>query len=303
MASNNKPLSGKRVLVTRATEQAGPLIELLREQGADVIAIPAIRIEPINPCAALDYCLGRFSYYQWLILTSTNGVAALGTHMRELNISPESFAHMHCVAVGEATADAMRAIGLRVDLVPEDYVAESVVAAIGHQVDGQNVLLIRGSLGRDVIPHALEKAGACVDTADVYHNVIPADSEQKVREAFLSAAPPEIVTFTSSSTVNNFIKLLDASGLSERPAGLRAASIGPTTSATLREHAWEPWVEARLHTIPGLVEAIQKKRLNTGAMQWIARRFWIFIPLLLAASIGLFLALDALFVFLKHLEG
>ena len=256
MADNDKPLSGKRVLVTRAAEQARALVELLREQGADVIAIPTIRIELIHPSPAFDNCLRRLPYYQWLVLTSANGVTALAGRMKELEISPEAFAHMQCVAVGAATADAMRALGLRVDIVPEEYVAESVVAAIKHQVEGKNVLLIRGTLARDVIPKALEEAGAWVETADAYRTVIPADSEQKVREVFLSATPPEIVTFTSSSTVDNFIRLMNASGFSQRPTMLRAASIGPITSATLREHGWEPWVEAKLHTTPGLVEAI-----------------------------------------------
>lgn len=299
MARSDKPLAGKRVLVTRTAEQAGPLVERLQGQGADVIVIPAIRIELIHPSPALDHCLRRLPYYQWLVLSSANGVSALAGRMKELEISPEGFAHMQCVAVGSATADAMRAIGLRVDIMPEEYVAESVVAALKHQVAAQNVLLIRGSLARDIIPKALEEAGAWVDTADAYHTVIPADSVVKLRETFLSTTPPDIVTFTSSSTVNNFIRLVNAAGFSERPAELRAASIGPVTSATLREHGWEPWVEAKLHTIPGLVEAIQKKRLSTGPMQWIARRFWIFMPLLLVASVGLFIALNALDVFLR----
>jgi uroporphyrinogen-III synthase len=256
MAGNDKPLAGNRVLVTRAAEQARPLVELLREQGADVVIIPAFRIELIHPSPALDHCLRRLPYYQWLVLTSANGVTALAARMKELEISPQAFAHMQCVAVGAATADAMRALGLRVDIVPEEYVAESVVAAIKHQVSGKNVLLIRGTLARDVIPKALEEAGAWVDIADAYRTVIPADSEEKVREVFRSATPPEIVTFTSSSTVDNFIRLMNASGFSERPAMLRAASIGSITSRTLREHGWEPWVEAKLHTTQGLVESI-----------------------------------------------
>ena len=299
MADNDKPLSGKRVLVTRAAQQARALVELLREQGADVIAIPTIRIELIHPSPAFDNCLRRLPYYQWLVLTSANGVTALAARMKELEISPEAFAHMQCVAVGAATADAMRALGLRVDIVPEEYVAESVVAAIKHQVEGKNVLLIRGTLARDVIPKALEEAGAWVDTADAYRTVIPADSEQKVREVFLSATPPEIVTFTSSSTVDNFIRLMNASGFSQRPTMLRAASIGPITSATLREHGWEPWVEAKLHTIPGLVEAIMagngfNRRVNMTMARWIAVRVLLIGCVLFGLVILLAIAMDIL---------
>lgn len=274
MASDEKPLAGKRVLVTRTAEQAGPLVELLLAQGADVIAIPAIHIEFIRPSPALDHCLRRLPYYQWLVLSSANGVAALSERMKELGISPEAFAHMQCVAVGSATADAMRARGLRVDIVPQEYVAESVVAAIRHEVAGKKVLLIRGTLARDVIPKALEEVGATVDTADAYHTVIPADSVAKVRQAFLSVTPPDIVTFTSSSTVNNFIRLMNASGFSERPATLQAASIGPITSASLREHAWEPWVETREHTIPSLVDAICKASSRRAIPAANAQRAW-----------------------------
>lgn len=263
MAGNDKPLAGKRVLVTRSAEQAGPLVDLLRGQGADVIVIPAIRIELIHPSPALDHCLGRLPGYQWLILTSANGVAALSERMKELGIFPQAFARMQCVAVGEATADAMRALGLRVDIVPEEYVAESLVAALKHLVAGKNVLLIRGTLARDIIPKALKEAGAWVDTADAYHTVVPTDSVARMREVFLSTTPPDIVTFTSSSTVNNFIRLMNASGFSERPATLWAASIGPVTSTTLREHGWAPWVEAHEHTMPGLVDAICKGSAGT----------------------------------------
>lgn len=262
MARNDKPLTGTRVLVTRAEAQAKPLVELLREQGADVIAIPAIGIELLNSSLVLDRCLGRLTEYQWLILTSANGVVALADRMTELGIPAEAFAHMQCVAVGAATADAMRALGLRVDIVPETYVAESVVAAIKHEMAGQNVLLIRGTLARDVIPVALVKAGARVDVADAYKTVVPRASVEKMREVFASSKLPDIVTFTSSSTVDNFLELVKA-GSSDRPSALRAASIGPITSVTLREHGWEPWVEASIYTAVGLVEAIVGKCVAT----------------------------------------
>ena len=259
MARERRPLAGRRVLVTRAEAQAQPLVDLLREQGADVIAIPTIAIELLNPSPGLDRCLGRLAEYQWLILTSANGVAALGGRMRELGIPAGAFAHMQCVAVGAATADAMRGLGLRVDIIPDAYVAEAVVSAIKDEVAGKNILLVRGTLARDVIPVALEEAGAWVDIADAYKTVVPRTSVEKMQEAFASSKPPEIVTFTSSSTVDNFVQLLDEAGLTESLALLRPASIGPITSETLRGHGWEPWVEASIHTGVGLVEAIVGK--------------------------------------------
>ena len=264
MGRSKKTLAGKRVLVTRAATQAQHLVDLLIAQGADVVAIPTIEIELLNPSPGLDRCLSRLAEYQWLILTSANGVAALGGRMRELGILPGAFAHMQCVAVGGATADAMKALGLRVDVVPEKYVAESVVAAIEDEVAGKNVLLIRGTLARDVIPVALEEAGAWVDIADAYRTVVPPESVEKIREIFADARAPEIVTFTSSSTVDNFVELMQTAGFAERPVSLQAASIGPITSETLRGYGWEPWVEAELHTVEGLVEAMQPARESQG---------------------------------------
>jgi len=295
MARERRPLAGRRVLVTRAEAQAQPLVDLLREQGADVIAIPTIAIELLNPSPGLDRCLGRLAEYQWLILTSANGVAALGGRMRELGIPAGAFAHMQCVAVGAATADAMRGLGLRADIIPDAYVAEAVVSAIKDEVAGKNILLVRGTLARDVIPVALEEAGAWVDIADAYKTVVPRTSVEKMQEAFASSKPPEIVTFTSSSTVDNFVQLLDEAGLTELRASLQAASIGPITSQTLRGYGWEPWVEASLHSVTGLVEAMQHKRLRAGVAQYIARRVWILVPLLLAASIGGVWGMHALF--------
>jgi uroporphyrinogen-III synthase len=190
----------------------------------------------------------------------------------------------------------MHALGLRVDIVPDTYVADSVVSAIKHEVAGKNVLLVRGTLARDVIPVALEEAGAWVDIADAYKTVVPRTSVEKLQEVFRSSEPPEIVTFTSSSTVDNFMELMREAGLLQQRSSLRAASIGPITSQTLRGYGWEPWVEASLHSSTGLVEAMQHKRLKAGLAQHIARRTWILVLLwLLAATIGGFWSLHALF--------
>ena len=261
--ASKRSLEGRRVLVTRAEGQAGPLVERLCAHGAEVITIPTIEVELLHPSPSLDRCLERLPEYQWLILTSANGVAALAARIKELKIRAAAFSHMKTVAVGAATAEAMRALGLRVDIVPQNYVAEAVVVAFQSEMTGQNVLLVRGTLARDVIPVALQESGARVDIADAYKTVAPQESIEKIRDLFDSAQPPDIVTFTSSSSVDNFLELIDKAGR-KRSNGLLAASIGPITSATLRRHGWEPWVEASLHTSIGLTEAIVAKCASTS---------------------------------------
>jgi uroporphyrinogen-III synthase len=139
--------------------------------------------------------------------------------------------------------------------MPEDYVAEAVVALLQEKVRGKHVLLVRAAVARDVIPEELRKCEADIHVVEAYRTVIPADSIEQVRELFGEGKPlPDAVTFTSSSTVNNFVALLAAAQI-ELPLGLRAVSIGPVTTRMLRQHNWEPACEAVKYDIPGVVEA------------------------------------------------
>jgi len=249
------PLAGKTILVTRARHQAGRLSEELRARGAEVIEIPAIEIAPPESYAALDRALQNLSQYPWLIVTSANGARALGARAQELGIAPGAFSGLRIAAVGSATERALRELGLPVTVTPEEYVAESLVEALGDQVRGQRVLLARAAVARDVIPDALRARGATVDVVDAYRTVVPEESVTAVRTMFACGGrTPDAATFTSSSTVTNFLNLLRAANV-EAPGGLRAVSIGPITSRTLRENGWEPAAEANPHDLGGLVEA------------------------------------------------
>lgn len=260
-----KPLQDKRILITRARHQAQVLAAALEEQGAEVIAIPAIEIVPPDSYDALDEALRDIRKYQWLILTSVNGVEVLAQRLEKL--ARQTFASsqselyspgsLRIAAMGPATARALEAHGLPVDIVPEKYVAESLVAILRDQVFGQNVLLVRAKVARDVVPVDLEKAGAIVDVVDAYQTVVPAASCDALRQVFsLPVHFPHVVTFTSSSTVTNFFRLLEEAGASGWPPTMAAASIGPITSRTLLAHGIEPVVEAAKYTIPGLVAAL-----------------------------------------------
>ena len=255
---NALPLTGKTILVTRARHQAGKLSEKLRELGAEVLEVPAIEIVPPESWGALDQALQNLSQYQWLIVTSANGAQALARRMRVLGILPAALAHLKIAAVGSATERALTESGLAVAITPAEYVAESLVEALGEQVRGQRVLLARAAIARDVIPGALRSRDAEVEVVDCYRTVIPAESVTAIRTFFASGVRiPDAATFTSSSTVTNFLDLLHEAGL-ERTKTMRAVSIGPITSQTLRKNGWEPAAEANPHDLDGLVDAIRR---------------------------------------------
>src|SRR5271167_4892710 len=265
-----KPLSGCRVLVSRAKRQAGALSSTLKELGCQVMEMPFIEIRKPSSFAALDTVLHNLANYDWLILTSVNGVEAIFERMSKYRLDKRTLSHLRIAAIGPATKAAIEKSGLRVTVMPKEYVAESVVASLHKRVKGKRVLLVRAKVARDVIPRELRKAGATVDVIEAYETVAPKSSERRLRTVLKSKSKPHAITFTSSSTVKNFVDLL---GLrSARAAlkklapnhGVHAASIGPVTSATLREFGLPVDIEAKSFDIPGLVAAIveHKKKLS-----------------------------------------
>lgn len=254
--NENHPLAGTRILVGRARHQAGSLSASLRSLGASVIEIPFIEIRKPHSYLPLDNALRNIRSYDWLILTSANGVEAMWERVRKLRITRRTLKHLQIAAIGPATKKAIVKHGLKVKMVPEEYVAESVVKGLRDKVKGKRVILIRARVARDVIPEDLRAAGAEVDVVEAYETVVPEKSRVRLRLLMKSAARrPHLVTFTSSSTVKNFAELLgmfNAGSLS----GVQFASIGPVTSATLRELRMPVAIEAREFTMGGLIRAI-----------------------------------------------
>jgi len=256
-----KPLAGERVLITRAKDQAGSLAEELEELGATVVEVPAIEIRPPASYVALDATLHNIENYDWLILTSVNGVEALFARMQTLGFGPEKLLHLNIAAIGPATRQKIEEHGLPVDVMPEKYVAESVVEALWKQVRGQRVLLARAKVARDVIPEELRKAGARVHVVEAYETVVPQESLARLQKVLSDPSQrPTAVTFTSSSTVRNFVALLGSEEPAKSLHGITIASIGPVTSATLRELGLHVDVEAQQFTIPGLVRALVERK-------------------------------------------
>jgi uroporphyrinogen-III synthase len=252
-----KPLIGRRVLVTRASHQAFALAEPLRQLGAHVIEVPTIEIHSAGSLAPLDNALIKIDHYDTLILTSVNGVEVLFERYNRLGLPIEDMQHLLVVAIGPATAAAIQSEGVGVSIVPEKYVAESVIEALrGKLFKESRVLLVRAKVARDILPEELRKAGAKVDVIEAYETRVPEGAAETLKSVFTSAETrPEIVTFTSSSTATNFLQLLGDQAR-EALRGVCVASIGPVTSATLEKAGFKPTVEAREYTMRGLVEAI-----------------------------------------------
>lgn len=257
MKTSPLPLAGKRIVVTRARSQASSLVAALTELGADVIELPTIEIVPLESYEALDETLRSLARYEWLIVTSVNTARVIGERLAVLEVDPAECCGLRTVAIGSATARAMLEQGMTADIVPKQYVAESLVAELFDQVSGSRILLARASIARDVIPDELTRRGAVVDVVDAYRTVIPDDAIDRVREAFSDPSRlPDAVTFTSSSTVKHFFRLWQDAGFARVPEGIAALSIGPITSGTLREYGWEPAVEAERHDVEGMTAAL-----------------------------------------------
>ena len=259
------------MLVGRARHQASALSSGLRDLGAEVLEIPFIEIRKPRSYSALDGALKSLSEYDWLILTSVNGVDALWERLGKLRMGRKPLRHLKIAAIGPATRQAIEQQGAKVNVVPKEYVAESVVASLRTKVKGKRVLLARAKVARDVIPRELRKLGARVDVVEAYETVIPKSSRRRLRAALGSSTRrPSVITFTSSSTVRNFVALLaesrgrvgrDHTSYKKLLHGVRLASIGPVTSSTLRELGLPVDIEAAEYTIPGLITAISSYEL------------------------------------------
>jgi uroporphyrinogen-III synthase len=254
-AQETLPLAGKRVLVTRTTGQAGDLSRRLREFGAEAIEMPVIEIVAITDAGALDHALDGLDRFDWVVFTSANAVDAFVSRMAERGLNIGHLTGANVAAIGTATTRRLRDLSLSPDLVPEEAVAESLLDALKTRgVAGSSILLPRAEVARDTLPEGLREAGADVYVVPVYRTV-PAEPDPAVLRR-LRDGEIDIVTFTSSSTVRNLLRMLggDTTLLN---AGF-VACIGPVTAATAREHGLRVDVVATDHSIPGLIEAIRQ---------------------------------------------
>lgn len=249
----HRALAGKRVLITRAVEQAPGLAALLEAEGAEVLIMAAISIEPAADFQALDEAIRQIERYQWVIFTSVNGVRAVGQRLDVVGQNWRSFTQARVAAIGPATAEALRAVGVQPDFVPAEYVAEAITAGIG-EVAGQCILLPRADIAREALAVELRQRGAVVEEIAAYRTVTQPLDTQAVEQVL--ARHPDVVTFTSSSTVRGFLTALHGVNVAEVLRGVAVACIGPITAKTAREAGLTPQIVAEEYTMPGLTRAI-----------------------------------------------
>jgi uroporphyrinogen III methyltransferase/synthase len=251
MAQASQPLAGRRIVITRAREQAGELVDALTALGAVVVAAPAIRIEPLADLEPLRVALANLGRYRWIVFTSQNSVQVVFEQLPVWGYASTA----RIAAIGPATAAALSARGVAADLLPDGYVAESLVEAIASQGDlhGARVLIPQAAVARDTLAEGLRKLGAEVDVIPVYRTV-PALGDGAALAREILAGRIDAVTFTSSSTVHSFVQSVGAEAAS--CGRYRAAVIGPITAATAREYGLPVAIEAVQHTGAGLVDAL-----------------------------------------------
>jgi uroporphyrinogen III methyltransferase / synthase len=250
---DRRPLSGRRVVVTRARAQASDFAARLAELGADVVQLPTIRVADPEDAEPLRRAAREAGGYRWIVFTSANGVERFWAALSREGRDARSLAPAKVCAIGPATAAELERRGVRADLVPDEFVAEAALEALAATGDlaGSRILLPRAAEARAVLPEGLRARGAVVDDVAAYRTVQDGSGADAVRRR-LEAGEIDVVTFTASSTVRSFASLV-GTGVGRA----KVASIGPVTSATLRELGMPVDVEATEYTIPGLLAAVR----------------------------------------------
>ncbi len=248
------PLFGKRIVVTRTRNQAGELRKRLEELGADVLELPTIEIQPPEDPTPLRQAISRIHLFDWLVFTSPNGVDFFFAEFLKRRGDIRRLGEVRLAAIGPATAARLQERGLSVDLMPRAYVAEQVAAAMKKTPGRGRVLLARADIARDALPRLLRQAGYAVEDVIAYRTKRPAKSEAV---AELMERGADLVTFTSSSTAENFAGLVGKKRIRKIPGQPRFVSIGPITSATMQKLGLKVAREAKVYTIQGLVDCIR----------------------------------------------
>jgi uroporphyrinogen-III synthase len=251
-----RPLHGRRVLVTRPRPQASRLAQLLEAYGAEVVALPTIRIEPPEDWAPLDEAIRGLGRYRWIVFTSVNGVAAFRERLGRAGLDARSLAGRRVAAIGPETAEALRRAGIEPDRVPAEYRAEGLLHALETELGrGDAVLLVRAAEARELLPRELEARGVRVTVAPAYRTVLAKEGANRAL-ALLEAGRLDAVAFTSSSTVRGLVALLGPADARRLLQGVLVAAIGPITAETAAEHGFRVGVVPREYTVPALADAI-----------------------------------------------
>lgn len=267
-----RALFGRRIVVTRTREQASELVAQLEEEGAECLEYPTIHIEPVDDYTVPDQAIHGMGDYQWVLFTSLNAVTYFFRRLALLGLDSRQLAGPKIAAVGKATAEKLLGYGIKADLIPEKFTGEGLAEAlVQSQVAGSRILLPRALKAADLLPETLIDAGATVTVAPVYRTVPPQGRKEELREQ-LESREVDLVTFTSSSTVTNFLAMLEARDQEELHRlldGVTIAAIGPVTAATLAEHGLRVDIQPSRYTIADMARAIvahyRKQRATAAA--------------------------------------
>jgi len=254
--SQEKPLAGRRIVVTRARQQAGGLAQRIEALGGEAIEFPTIEIQPPTSFAALDGAVRQISTYQWIIFTSVNSVEPFLERLKLAAKATGDLRHAQVVAIGSETAKWLSAAGVGVTVIPGRFQAEGILESLNPvELVGKRVLIPRAAKARDVLPDTLRQWGASVDVVEAYRTVAPAFDAAAIQQQ-LQRGAIDMVTFTSSSTVSNFVQLCGGGSLASIVGNAALASIGPITAQTIEELGGQVSVMAQEFTIDGLVRAM-----------------------------------------------
>jgi uroporphyrinogen III methyltransferase/synthase len=251
---DSKPLFGKGVVITRPEKQADDLAKLLTKEGANPIHFPTIKIVPPSSWRELDAAIKKLEDYDWLIFTSANGVAFFFERLLAQGKDIRNLKGVKICCIGPATAREVQEKGIRVDLVPREFISEGILKSFSRaNLKGKKILIARAAKARDVLPEGLKKLGAQVDVVTAYETVGSGKKKKELEELF-KENQVDVITFTSSSTVNNFIKIM-GSGF-KLPKSVKIASIGPVTAATAQKAGFPVDIHQEEYTMEGLVNAL-----------------------------------------------
>jgi uroporphyrinogen III methyltransferase / synthase len=250
------PLSGIKILITRAREQSAESASRLKKMGAEVVVFPTIEIVPPLRWDGLDQAIDQIRSYYWIIFTSANGVHFFWQRLKEKGMPLRLPSSLKVCAIGPATAKALEGKGVSVSYIPKEYVAEAILGGFEKMaIRGRRILLARARIARDVLPKGLKKMGAEVDVVEVYRTIKPRGGARKLRQ-LLTEGKIDAITFTSSSTVNHFAELLKKENMKTYLKGISIACIGPVTARTAQAWGMKVSIQPDEYTLPGLTRAI-----------------------------------------------
>jgi uroporphyrinogen III methyltransferase / synthase len=255
---NKNPLHGKKILITRARDQSSQFSTRLRNLGAEVVEFPTIEILP--PCSwkGLDRAIDQLKSFDWIIFTSVNGVNFFLQRLTDKGGNRRILSSSRICAIGPATAKKLKEKGIRVAYIPKEYVAESILKGFKKMdLKGKRILLARAEKARDILPKGLKKMGAEVDVVEAYRTVKPRGGAKRLKQ-LLAEGKIDVITFTSSSTVNHFAELLKTEDLKTFLKNIAVACIGPITAKTAKKWGLRIHIQPEQFTVPGLTQAIEE---------------------------------------------